>query len=107
MAAGIHADHEKVNGIESFHHTVVTAIEKLLVVLKPISPSAGCSKKMHLPLHWADYIKEIGCSANEKTQEKAIGDMWKKRFKHTGGRIDDRIAQVHTNINFDKFQHQF
>jgi hypothetical protein len=84
----------KDGGIEEFQSLVTTCIAKLIVLFKPFSKSQCCSKKFHLAMHWGAYVRDIGCGADEKQQEKELGILFKKPVKYTNSAIANTDEQV-------------
>jgi hypothetical protein len=85
----------KDGGIEKFQASVTDMLTKLIAAFSPFSKSDCCSKKFHLPLHWGDYLRDIGCGADEKQQEKELGILFKKPVKFTNcatSTLDEQVG---------------
>jgi hypothetical protein len=70
-------------------HELVTA---MITICGPHSPSGCNSIKYHWPLHWWLTRREFGCSANEKSLERMLGEAQKKNFKLTNTRYDIEVT---------------
>jgi hypothetical protein len=53
------------------------------------------SIKFHWPLHWWLTRREFGCSANEKSLERMLGEAQKTHFKHTNSCYDVEVPSIH------------
>ena len=71
-------------------------INELLTVMKHIcapTTASGCnSAKYHLPVHWLDTRLQLGCSANEKSLERKLGEAQKKYFRLTNGKQGAQVV---------------
>jgi hypothetical protein len=98
VEASLTASVSKGEGITQFQDLVTEMMTKLIVLFMPLSASDCQSKKMHLPLHWGEYLRDIGCSADEKLQEKELGILFKKPIKYTNSATASLDEQVGNRV---------
>jgi hypothetical protein len=74
--------------LQEFQDKVNALLVLLIQICGPHSKSGCKSIKFHWPYHWAQNRQELGCSAEEKSLERMLGESQKKFFKHCNGRFD-------------------
>ena len=74
-------------------------INELLHVMKiicmPTTKSKCNSAKYHLPYHWLYTRLQNGCSADEKSLERKLGEAQKKFFPLTNGKVGTQVLMTH------------
>jgi hypothetical protein len=82
-------------------HELVTA---MIAICGPHSATGCNSIKYHWPFHWWITRREFGCSANEKSLERMLGEAQKRHFKHTNSRYNVEVTSSFC-INFAFIPH--
>ena len=77
--------------LQEFQNKVNALLVCLIEICAPHTPSACKSIKFHWPYHWAQNRQELGCSADEKSLERMLGESQKKFFKHTNAKFNVEI----------------
>ena len=70
-------------------------LDAMVVLCAPNTPSECQSIKYHWARHWGNYRVDLGCSAQEKSLERKLGETQKKNFKFTNGRGDIEVPLCH------------
>jgi hypothetical protein len=79
------------NGLVVYQGVINDLLNAMVQLCSPHVPSKCNSIKYHWPRHWQDTRRELGCSANEKSLERKLGETQKKNFKFTNGRNDVEV----------------
>ena len=83
------------NELQKYDDTINELVTATISICHPHSPSGCNSIKFHWPLHWWLTRREFGCSANEKSLERMLGEAQKTHFKHTNSRYDVEVPSIH------------
>jgi hypothetical protein len=86
------------DGLGAYQKTINDLLEAMIDVCVASTPSACNSIKYHWPRHWADTRRELGCSANEKSLERKLGEIQKKYFSYTNARYDVDVSYLIMNV---------
>ena len=81
------------NGLVVYQGVINDLLNAMVQLCSPHVPSKCNSIKYHWPRHWQDTRRELGCSANEKSLERKLGETQKKNFKFTNGRNDVEVCR--------------
>ena len=83
--------------IDEFQNTINNLLVAMIDVCRPNFPSGCKSIKFHWGYHWAESRIQLGCTADEKSLERMLGESQKKFFKSTNARYDiDRQMERRT-----------
>ena len=74
--------------INEFQNTINELLAAMIDINRPHCPSACKSIKYHWGYHWAQSRLQLGCTADEKSLERMLGESQKKFFKSTNARYD-------------------
>ena len=74
--------------IDEFQNTINDLLAAMIDICRPHFPSGCKSIKFHWGYHWAQSRIQLGCTAEEKSLERFLGESQKKFFKSTNARYD-------------------
>lgn len=77
----------KANILE-FQNKINDLLAAMIEICGPHTTSGCNSIKFHWPYHWGQNRQELGCTAEEKSLERMLGESQKKFFKHTNAKFD-------------------
>jgi hypothetical protein len=78
--------------LSRYQDTINALLDCMVEICAP-SVKSGCkSIKYHWPRHWSDTRRELGCSANEKSLERKLGEIQKKNFTYTNSRYSVDVS---------------
>jgi hypothetical protein len=78
--------------LHGYQETINDLLDAMVDVCAPSTKSKCNSVKYHFPRHWADTRRELGCSANEKSLERKLGEIQKKNFSYTNSRFNVDVS---------------
>jgi hypothetical protein len=83
-----------------YQETINDLLDIMVEVCAPSTKKQCNSIKYHWPRHWSDTRRELGCSVNEKSLERKLGEIQKKNFSYTNARYNVDVStpapHVHT-----------
>jgi len=74
-----------------YQGTINDLLSAMVKICMAHSPSKCQSIKYHWPRHWHQTRRELGCSAAEKSLERKLGEVQKRNFKFTNGRLNVEV----------------
>ena len=75
-----------------YQKVINDCLKAMVPICRPHTRSECKSIKFHWPYHWSDTRRDLGCSAEEKSLERKLGEAQKKNFKFTNGRNDIEVG---------------
>lgn len=78
--------------LPKYDNTIHELVTAMIAICGPHSPTGCNSIKYHWPYHWWLTRRDFGCSANEKSLERMLGEAQKRHFKHTNSRYDVEVT---------------
>ena len=83
----------KVN-IGNYEADIDRLLELAVEVCAPSTPSGCASIKFHWPRHWTQTRLDLGCSAQEKSLERKLGEAHKRNYAYTNKNVDMKDEQM-------------
>jgi hypothetical protein len=80
--------------LHTYADNITELIQFMVLICEPHTPSGCHSIKYHWPLHWWITRRELGCSANEKSLERKLGEVQKTRYQHTNSRYNIEVIAI-------------
>jgi hypothetical protein len=78
--------------LSQYQESINDLLDAMVEICEPSTKSKCNSIKYHWPRHWADTRRELGCSAEEKSLERKLGEIQKKNFSFTNSRFDVDVS---------------
>ena len=82
--------------LSTYQTTINNCLKAMVPICRPHTPGDCKSIKFHWPYHWSDTRRDLGCSAEEKSLERKLGETPKKNYKFTNGRNDIEVDFTYT-----------
>ncbi len=79
------------NHVPQYQLDINKLIELMKIICAPTTASNCNSVKYHLPFHWLQTRLQLGCSANEKSLERKLGEAHKKYFRLINGKQETPV----------------
>jgi hypothetical protein len=93
----------KKENIQEYQETINQLLMLAVDICAPSTPSGCNSIKFHWPRHWSQIREELGCSAQEKSLERKLGETHKKHFAYTNKKKGEKEVvppnSQHVNLN--------
>ena len=80
--------------LTEYQEDINALLQLAVTICAPSTPSRCQSIKFHWPRHWAQTRAELGCSAQEKSLERKLGEAHKKNFAYTNKQKDQKDIQM-------------
>ncbi len=84
------------SALNEYEESIKDVLTAMIGICEGHTPSGCHSIKYHWPLHWWITRREFGCSADEKSLERMLGEAQKLHFKHTNSRYNIEVKLMHT-----------
>jgi len=84
----------KKDNLDEYQDDIDTLLELAVEICAPSTPSGCASIKFHWPRHWGQTRQDLGCSAQEKSLERKLGESHKKNFAYTNKQADTKDEQM-------------
>jgi hypothetical protein len=83
------------SALNEYEDSIKDVLTAMIGICEGHTPSGCHSIKYHWPLHWWITRREFGCSADEKSLERMLGEAQKLHFKHTNSRYNIEVKLMH------------
>jgi hypothetical protein len=80
--------------LQCYQDDINALLQLCVEICEPSTPSRCKSIKFHWPRHWGQTRAELGCSAQEKSLERKLGEAHKKHFAYTNKQAGQKEVQM-------------